>query len=212
MNKLTQAVTIREADTIWHEAGGWFDARWHFSFDRYRDPEQNGVGALRVFNDDRIVAGAEWPLHPHRDIETITTELVLADLEAVKKRIEKGAKDAKRGDKVAVAEEAVLKKLEPVLDSGKPALTVELTSEEKIIARGFYLMTDKPTIFACNVKESDLATANQNQHVLKVREYVKTHLACDAVVISAQIESDLIDLSMDEAKAFLKELLGLEIV
>jgi quercetin 2,3-dioxygenase len=72
MNNVTKAVTIREADTIWHEAGGWFDARWHFSFDRYRDPEQNGVGALRVFNDDRIVAGAEWPMHPHRDIESLT--------------------------------------------------------------------------------------------------------------------------------------------
>jgi redox-sensitive bicupin YhaK (pirin superfamily) len=65
-------VTIREADTIWHEQGGWFDARWHFSFDRYRDPEQMGVGPLRVFNDDRIVAGAEWPMHPHRDIESLT--------------------------------------------------------------------------------------------------------------------------------------------
>ena len=65
-------ITIREADTIWREEGGWFDARWHFSFDRYRDPEQMGVGALRVFNDDRIVAGAEWPLHPHRDIESLT--------------------------------------------------------------------------------------------------------------------------------------------
>jgi redox-sensitive bicupin YhaK (pirin superfamily) len=65
-------VTIREADSIWHEQGGWFDARWHFSFDRYRDPENDGVGALRVFNDDIIVAGAEWPLHPHRDIESNT--------------------------------------------------------------------------------------------------------------------------------------------
>ena len=64
--------TIREADTIWREDGGWFDARWHFSFDRYRDPEQMGVGALRVFNDDRIIAGAEWPLHPHQDIESLT--------------------------------------------------------------------------------------------------------------------------------------------
>ena len=65
-------VSIREADTIWHEQGGWFDARWHFSFDRYRDPAQMGVGALRVFNDDRIVAGAEWPMHPHQDIESLT--------------------------------------------------------------------------------------------------------------------------------------------
>ncbi|MGH2475804.1 MAG: pirin family protein, partial [Candidatus Limnocylindrales bacterium] len=63
---------IRRDRDIHHESGGWFDARWHFSFDRYRDPEQEGVGALRVFNDDRIVAGAEWPLHPHQDIESLT--------------------------------------------------------------------------------------------------------------------------------------------
>jgi hypothetical protein len=71
-NAGTAAVTIRAAHSIWREQGGWFDARWHFSFDRYRDPEQMGVGALRVFNDDRIVAGAEWPMHPHQDIESLT--------------------------------------------------------------------------------------------------------------------------------------------
>ena len=65
-------LTIRRANEIYREEGGWFDARWHFSFDRYRDPEQMGVGALRVFNDDRIVAGADWPMHPHRDIESLT--------------------------------------------------------------------------------------------------------------------------------------------
>ncbi len=89
----------------------------------------------------------------------------------------------------------MLAKIEPVLDAGKLALTVQLTPEEKVVARIFFLLTDKPTIFACNVKENDLATADQNPFVLKVREYVKTHLACEAVVISAQIESDLIDLS-----------------
>jgi hypothetical protein len=72
MNPSITTVTVRDADTIWHEQGGWFDARWHFSFDRYRDSRQMGVGALRVFNDDRIIAGAEWPLHPHQDIESLT--------------------------------------------------------------------------------------------------------------------------------------------
>ncbi len=72
MDQPSNPITIREADTIWHEEGGWFDARWHFSFDQYRDPEQMGVGALRVFNDDRIVAGSEWPMHPHQDIESLT--------------------------------------------------------------------------------------------------------------------------------------------
>ena len=65
-------LTIRRSDEIYHAQGGWFEARWHFSFDHYRHPRQMGVGALRVFNDDRIVAGAEWPMHPHRDIESLT--------------------------------------------------------------------------------------------------------------------------------------------
>lgn len=63
---------IRRAKEIYEADGGWFHARWHFSFDRYRDADQMGVGPLRVFNDDRIVAGAEWPMHPHRDIESLT--------------------------------------------------------------------------------------------------------------------------------------------
>ena len=163
------------------------------------------VQVVRCFEDADIhhVTGS---VEPVRDIEVINTELVLADLETVKKRLDKVAKDAKRGDKVAQAEEAVLKKFEPVLDSGKPALTITLTPEEKVIAKAFCLLTDKPTIFACNVKESDLATADTNPFVLKVSEYVKTHLACEAVVISAQIESDLVDLTPEEATAFLKEL------
>jgi GTP-binding protein YchF len=160
---------------------------------------------VRCFEDADIhhVAGT---VDPVRDIETITTELVLADLEAVQKRLASVAKDAKRGDKEAIAQEAVLKKIEPHLNAGKPALTLELTPEDKVISRLFWLMTDKPTIFACNVKEGDLATADTNPHVLKVREYAKNHFACEAVVISAQIESDLIDLSPEEAQAFLKEL------
>jgi len=163
------------------------------------------VQVVRCFEDADIhhVAGS---VDPVRDIEVITTELVLSDLEAVQKRLASIAKDAKRGDKEALAQEAVLKKIEPHLNAGKPALTLELTPEDKAISRLFWLMTDKPTIFACNVKESDLATADQNPFVLKVREYTKNHFACEAVVISAQIESDLIDLSEAEAKDFLKEL------
>ena len=63
---------IRRDNEIHKEEGGWFTARWHFSFDRYRDPRQMGVGPLRVFNHDRLVPGAIWPLHPHADIEGIT--------------------------------------------------------------------------------------------------------------------------------------------
>ena len=65
-------IRVRRDHEIYRAEGGWFTARWHFSFDRYRDPENMGWGPLRVFNDDRLVPGAVWPLHPHSDIEGIT--------------------------------------------------------------------------------------------------------------------------------------------
>jgi len=66
------SIQVRRDNEIYAADGGWFQARWHFSFDRYRDPDQMGVGALRVFNDDRLQPGAVWPMHPHRDIESCT--------------------------------------------------------------------------------------------------------------------------------------------
>src|SRR5665213_2828471 len=163
------------------------------------------VQVVRCFEDEDVhhVSGT---IDPVRDIEVINTELILADLDVVQKRRERLAKDMKRGDKAAAAEDAVLGKVEAVLDAGKPALTAKLTPEERMLSAPFFLLSDKPTIFACNVKESDLAGAGTNPFVLNVRDYVQTHLACEAVVISAQIESDLVDLAPDEAEAFLKEL------
>ena len=163
------------------------------------------VQVVRCFDDEDVhhVAGS---VDPVRDIEVINTELMLADLDSVKRRRERVAKDIKRGDKVAAAEDAVLEKLEAALDAGRPALTVDLSADERALSRPLFLLSDKPTIFACNVKESDLATADANPYVRQVRDYVGTHLACDAIVVSAQIESDLVDLDPEEAAAYLKEL------
>jgi GTP-binding protein YchF len=163
------------------------------------------VQVVRCFEDEDVhhVAGS---VDPVRDIEVVNTELILSDLDAVTRRREKIAKDIKRGDKAAAAEEVVLAKIDAALNAGKPALTVPLTPEEKTLAQPLFLLTDKPTVFACNVKESDLASADTNPYVQRVREYVRTHLSCEAVVISAQIESDLVDLDPAEAAAFLKEL------
>jgi redox-sensitive bicupin YhaK (pirin superfamily) len=65
-------IKLRPEKSIQRIDGGWFKARWHFSFDRYNDPNNMGIGTLRVFNHDTLVPGAEWPMHPHRDIEGIT--------------------------------------------------------------------------------------------------------------------------------------------
>jgi redox-sensitive bicupin YhaK (pirin superfamily) len=65
-------IEIRRDADIYDKEGGWFRARWHFSFDQYRDPDWVQFGSLRVFNDDRLVPGVAWPMHPHRDIEGLT--------------------------------------------------------------------------------------------------------------------------------------------
>ncbi len=163
------------------------------------------VQVVRCFEDDDIhhVAGRVNPVH---DIEVINTELLLADLESVRKRRERIARDVKRGDKTAQVEDGVLTKIESTLDSGKPALLAELTAEERALSIPFFLLTDKPTIFACNVRETDLTAAETNAQVQAVREYVKTHLACEAAVISAQLESELVDLTPEEAAEFLAHL------
>ena len=163
------------------------------------------VQVVRCF-EDADVLHVSGSVDPVRDIEVINTELMLADLETVRKKREKVAREVKRGEKAAVAEDAVLAKIESALDAGKPALTVELTKDEKAISTTFFLLSSKPTIFACNVKDTDLATADANPYAMKVREYVGTHLSCEAVVVSAQIESDLIDLAPEEAAEFLKDL------
>jgi len=141
-----------------------------------------------------------------RDIEVITTELVLADLDAVTKRIDKTQKKAKSGDKEAQAELALLERLAPHLNENKPANILPANDDEKKMLQFFQLLSAKPVIYACNVAESDLATAEQNPFVQKVAEFVRTHHDAAYVPISARIESELIDLPPDEAKAFLKDL------
>jgi GTP-binding protein YchF len=163
------------------------------------------VQVVRCFEDEDVhhVSGT---VDPVRDIEVVNTELLLADLDQIRKRTERVSKDAKRGDKVAQAELAVLTRLEAGLDTGTPALALNLSPEDAALVGPLCLLTSKPTIFACNVKDSDLSAADSNPYVAKVRDYVRTHLACEAVVISAQIESELIDLSPEDAEAFLKDL------
>jgi hypothetical protein len=180
------------------------------------------VQVVRCFESADIhhVSGT---IDPIRDIEVINTELVLADLASLQKRHDRIQKEIRAGWKSAKMENLVIEKLLPHLDAGKPAVTADLTPEEKMVARDFFLLTSKPTLFACNVAESDLvaavagrATTESRQNaaagdrdygaVKAVQDYAKSHFATEAVVISAQIESELVDLSEAEAQEYLRDL------
>lgn len=163
------------------------------------------VHVVRCFEDPDIVH-VTGDVNPVRDIEIVNTELILADLEALRRRRERISKDVKGGDKHALAESHVLDKLEAHLNTGQPAVTLHLAREEWELARPCFLLTAKPVIYAANVKESDLARAESLPAVAQVREYVRTHHACDTVVICAQLESDLADLSPEEAREYLAAL------
>src|SRR5207245_2323049 len=138
-------------------------------------------------------------IDPVRDIEVINTELVLADLTSLQKRRDRLQKEVRAGDKTAKAESAIIEKLLPHLDAGKPAVTAKLAPEEKKVTHGFFLLTSKPTIFACNVAESDLAAVAAGKidnpaanRIKAVEDYARHLFTTEAVVISAQIESELV--------------------
>jgi GTP-binding protein YchF len=168
------------------------------------------VQVVRCFESSDIhhVSGT---IDPVRDIEVINTELVLADLATLQKRRDRLQKEVRAGSKSAKIENAIIEKLLPHLDAGKPAITLELSPEERRVAREFFLLTSKPTLFACNVAESDLAAiagGDQSnaaaQHVDLVRKYAQNHFGTEAVVISAQIESELVDLGEKESLEYLR--------
>jgi GTP-binding protein YchF len=161
------------------------------------------VQVVRSFEDENIVH-VEGSVNPLRDIETIGLELVLADLATVEKRRERMQKSAKSGDKAAKAELDVLDKLQPILEDGRAARAADLTQEERAIARQFFLLTTKPTIFAANVDDNSLANPDENPHVRTVKEFAARENA-ETVVICAKLEAELVELAPEERIEFLKD-------
>ena len=125
------------------------------------------VQVVRCF-EDADVHHVSGTVDPVRDIEIINTELMLADLESVTKRRERVAqgRQARRQGRRS-PRKPCSRSSNAALDAGKPALTVALTPEEQAIARQFFLLTDKPTIFACNVKDPTSPTADANPYVVE---------------------------------------------
>jgi GTP-binding protein YchF len=163
------------------------------------------VEVVRCF-EDRDVVHVAGALDPIADIETIKTELVLADLETAMRSKEKAEKAARGGDPEARATLATLEKLLEHLNSGRRALTLVLSPEERAVVRRLFLLTSQPILFAANVSEEDLAGADSSARVQAVRHYAESHLGTEAVVVSAQIESELAELPGEEAREYLASL------
>ncbi|MCF2970248.1 redox-regulated ATPase YchF [Synechococcus sp. Nb3U1] len=159
------------------------------------------VHVVRCFEDENIVhvAGSVDPL---RDIGVINLELALADLTQIERRVERVRKQAK-SDKTAQVELKALEQLQAALDEGKPARLVSLSEEEELLVKGLGLLTRKKVIYAANVAETDLA--HGNAWVEQVRQFAKAEGA-GVVVVSAQVESELLDLPAEERQNYLDSL------
>jgi GTP-binding protein YchF len=155
---------------------------------------------VRCFEDPNVIHVA-GKVDPISDIETINTELALADLDAVEKQISKHAKVAQTtGEKDAVRLVAALKKVQVALDAGKPARSVDLAKEELAVIKPLFLLTMKPTMYVANVAEKGSDALLQ-----KVIAYAKKESA-PVVPISAAIESQIADMSDEDKKIFLDDL------
>ncbi|KLU59154.1 ribosome-binding ATPase YchF [Peptococcaceae bacterium CEB3] len=162
------------------------------------------VHVVRCFEDNNVVH-VEGGIDPGRDIEIIDLELILADLESVEKRGDRVAKMLKAGDKQAKVEINLLDRLKEAFDQGKAARTLSYDPEEKEILKSFPLLTLKPVLYAANISEADLAAAEENPYVPKVRE-VAAEEGAGVVVICAQIEAEIAELDEEEKALFLRDL------
>ena len=161
---------------------------------------------VRCFEDPNVVH-VEGSIEPVRDIDTINLELVLADMETVQKRIERTQKMLKADKKYAL-ELATLEKLQQALEAGKPARSVELNEEEKEAIKETLLLTQKPILYIANVSEEQLANADSDENVAKVRKIASEENA-EVIPLCVKIEEELTILDDEDKKEMLKEL-GLE--
>jgi GTP-binding protein YchF len=159
------------------------------------------VHVVRCFENDDIIH-VSGSVDPVRDIEIISLELALSDLGQIEKRIERSRKQA-RGNKEMQIEVDALEKLLLVLNEGKPARQVDLTEEEELLIKPLGLLTRKPVIYAANVSEDDLATGND---WVKQVQTLAIGEQSQVVVVSAQVESELVELPAEERADFLESL------
>lgn len=166
------------------------------------------VEVVRCFENDDVIH-VDGAVDPVKDVDTINFELALADLSQIEKRMERvGKTGRKSGDAKAEAEleRGALEKIVAALEEGLPARKVDLSKDEQKVVAGLELLTAKEVIYAANVGEEDLMDDGaQNPHVKALREKAAAE-GSQVVLVSAQVESELVELDEDERKEFLKDL------
>ncbi|GKW46154.1 ribosome-binding ATPase YchF [Planococcus sp. NCCP-2050] len=159
---------------------------------------------VRCFADENVTH-VSGKVDPISDIEVINLELILADMESIEKRIARAAKLVKQKDKDAVAEEPVLMKLREAFEAGHMARSIDFTDDELQIAKNLNLLTLKPMLYVANVSEDEIADAEDNEYVQKVREYAAEQNS-EVIVVCAKIEEEMAELEDEEKEMFLEEL------
>ena len=157
---------------------------------------------LRCFEDDDVTH-VEGRVDPVADAETIETELMLADIESIEKRLQNITRKVRGGDKEAVQQERLMRSALETLEAGQPARTVEVDAEDRKAWRMLQLLTTKPVLYVCNVGEAEAAEGNELSR--KVAE-MAAEQGNAHVVISAQIEEEISQLEREEAEMFLEEM------
>jgi GTP-binding protein YchF len=166
------------------------------------------VHVVRCFEDEDVIHNM-GSVDPVRDAEVILTELVLADAQSVESQMDKNVKKARGMDKDAMANVALLEKLIPHLDEGKPANLLPMDEDEAERLPTFCLLTSKAMLYACNVKEEDVADASSNEYVEKLCKWAATQQNAGSCVISARMEEEFTELEPEDAAEYL-EALGVE--
>ena len=164
------------------------------------------VHVVRAF-DDTDITSVSGKVDPIEDIDTINLELVMADLDAVNKRLAKVQRAAKGRDKEALAELEVLNKIKPVLENGQSVRSIAFNDQEQKIVKGLFLLTSKPVLYVANIAEEDMADPDANKYMDAIKEHVKGD--GEVIGVAAAAEEQIAEMDEEEKADFL-EMEGVE--
>ena len=161
------------------------------------------IHVVRCFEDEDVIHSM-GRVDPITDAEVIMTELILADVESASSQLQKNEKKARGQDKDAAANVALLEKLMPHLNEGKPANLLEMDEDDRARMKLFCLLSSKPMLYACNLKEEEIADPQSNPNLASFQEWASKQQDANCCVISAKMEEELSELAEEEALEYLE--------